>query len=327
MKLTLIVVVGKANRSEITVSLPAVIGRSREADLTIAHPMISRTHCEILEVDGLLKVRDLGSLNGTMVEGQRISEAFLRPQDEFSIGPLTFRADYQYDGEIDSLPRRQIQQQPRPEAGESGEAVPDFESLGETPRLPPVGPAEGRGAAHQPEHAGSEEQLGGGAADAGDAREIVDLEEPEEVAEPEDTSPAEPEPAFPPPTPTTQAPPASGHAPDGPADEAPEVGASEEVQIETADESITHDSDPLKMPSAERGRRPCGQTEAVKPPESARQDDAESPGLAASPTNRAPHDEPGPPADSSPEVAPKSDPRSPGEGGDEKLDEFLRKLK
>ena len=81
-----------------------MIGRSREADLTIAHPMISRRHCEVFEVDGLLMVRDLGSLNGTLVGGQRVKQSPLPPDAEFTVGPLTFRAQYNYAGDRHALP-------------------------------------------------------------------------------------------------------------------------------------------------------------------------------------------------------------------------------
>ncbi|MFH1265802.1 MAG: FHA domain-containing protein, partial [Planctomycetota bacterium] len=64
MDAKLVIVGGKANKSQVSVKLPTVIGRSREADLTVAHPMISRKHCELYEVDGLVRIRDLGSLNG-----------------------------------------------------------------------------------------------------------------------------------------------------------------------------------------------------------------------------------------------------------------------
>lgn len=100
MEVRLTIVGGKANRKVVTVQLPAVIGRSREADLTIAHPMVSRRHCELFEVQGLLRIRDLGSLNGTLVAGKEITEAPLRPNDEFSIGPLTFRVEYEYGGDV-----------------------------------------------------------------------------------------------------------------------------------------------------------------------------------------------------------------------------------
>ena len=103
MRATLIVVGGKATKGRVSLDLPIVIGRSRSADLTVAHPMISRRHCEIYDSSGLLMVRDLDSLNGTLVAGRKISEAALRPDDEFTVGPLTFRVDYEYSAEIEGV--------------------------------------------------------------------------------------------------------------------------------------------------------------------------------------------------------------------------------
>lgn len=102
MEAKLIVIRGKANKGEVALNLPTTIGRSRESDLTVAHPMVSRSHCEIFEADGVLKVRDLGSLNGTFINGERVTEAELPPNAEITVGPLTFRAEYQHGD--DDLP-------------------------------------------------------------------------------------------------------------------------------------------------------------------------------------------------------------------------------
>jgi len=96
MEAKLVIVSGKTNKRDVRLKLPTVIGRSREADLTVVHPMISRRHCELFEADGFVKIKDLGSLNGTYVHGKRIDqEVLLRPNDEFTIGPITFRIEYQ----------------------------------------------------------------------------------------------------------------------------------------------------------------------------------------------------------------------------------------
>ncbi len=100
MHVKLVIVGGKASKSRVSVKLPTVIGRSREADLTVAHPMISRKHCELYEVNGLVMIRDLGSLNGLFIAGSQVSEAALHPNAEFTVGPLTFRVEYQYEGEL-----------------------------------------------------------------------------------------------------------------------------------------------------------------------------------------------------------------------------------
>ena len=70
MEVKLIVVGGNASKGELKLRLPTIIGRSQEAQLTVAHPSISRQHCVLFEQDSLLWVRDLGSLNGTVVEGE-----------------------------------------------------------------------------------------------------------------------------------------------------------------------------------------------------------------------------------------------------------------
>ena len=72
MNAKLLVVMGKTTKHKVALQLPAVLGRSREADITVAHPLISRRHCEISENNGLLMLRDLASLNGTMIGGRRI---------------------------------------------------------------------------------------------------------------------------------------------------------------------------------------------------------------------------------------------------------------
>lgn len=104
MDAKLVVIGGKANKRQVSVKLPTIIGRSRQADLTVAHPMISRRHCELYEVDGLMMVRDLGSLNGLYVGGRQVSEAALHPNAEFSVGPLTFRVEYEYVGQVAPAP-------------------------------------------------------------------------------------------------------------------------------------------------------------------------------------------------------------------------------
>ena len=103
MEAKLVVVGGKANRSEVKLKLPAMLGRGRDVDVTVAHATVSRHHCLIYELDGALVVRDNGSLNGTLVDGKRIKEALLRPGQSLTIGPLTFRAEYEHSGGFPEL--------------------------------------------------------------------------------------------------------------------------------------------------------------------------------------------------------------------------------
>lgn len=54
------------------------VGKSPDNDLVIADETVSRYHLEIVREDGGYLVRDVGSTNGTIVDGARIREAYLR---------------------------------------------------------------------------------------------------------------------------------------------------------------------------------------------------------------------------------------------------------
>lgn len=74
--------------------LPAVIGRGTAADLKLPDSKTSRRHCELYEYEGQLAVRDLGSVNGTVVNEHRIEQdTLLSAGDELTIGNVTFRID------------------------------------------------------------------------------------------------------------------------------------------------------------------------------------------------------------------------------------------
>jgi hypothetical protein len=103
LKAKLTVVGGDAKASEVQLRLPTIIGRGREASLTLPHPLVSRRHTEIFERDGRLVVRDLGSLNGTFVNNQRIEgEQVLEPNQLLTLGNVTFRAIYDIAAAADS---------------------------------------------------------------------------------------------------------------------------------------------------------------------------------------------------------------------------------
>jgi predicted component of type VI protein secretion system len=94
----LVVVGGDVKTSEIPLRLPATIGRGRGQSIVLPHPLVSRQHCELFERDGMLMVRDLGSLNGTFVNNQRVTESPLGPGELLTIGTVTFRAVYEPAG-------------------------------------------------------------------------------------------------------------------------------------------------------------------------------------------------------------------------------------
>ena len=121
MKAKLVVVGGDAKAAEVTLKLPTVIGRGRDATLTLPHPLVSRQHCEIFESGGQLFVRDLGSLNGTYVANERVSEAPLPPGELLTVGTVTFRAVY--DAGQDLLPPSAEQSTRREAVADSSRTV------------------------------------------------------------------------------------------------------------------------------------------------------------------------------------------------------------
>jgi len=68
-----------------------VVGRKEDCDLRLNHKSVSKMHCVIVKTDGLLLLRDLGSTNGTRVNGQRVRRAALLPNDQLSIAGYKFR--------------------------------------------------------------------------------------------------------------------------------------------------------------------------------------------------------------------------------------------
>ena len=65
-----------------------VIGRGRGADIVIAEPTMSRAHAAIGYDGSHFFVQDLGSTNGTRVNGAREQKAVLRNGDEVQLGKL-----------------------------------------------------------------------------------------------------------------------------------------------------------------------------------------------------------------------------------------------
>jgi hypothetical protein len=68
------------------------LGRSRDCDCVLAEPSVSRRHAELRREGGRWLLRDLGSRNGTRVNGVRLlDEAEVCPGDRVSFGDARFR--------------------------------------------------------------------------------------------------------------------------------------------------------------------------------------------------------------------------------------------
>jgi len=117
----LVVVGGDVKTAEIKLRLPSTVGRGRGTTIMLPHPLVSRQHCELFESNGQLMVRDLGSLNGTFVNNQRITESPLPPGELLTIGTVTFRA--MYDAQPDSQPPAGTTAQPKAKRSETEAAT------------------------------------------------------------------------------------------------------------------------------------------------------------------------------------------------------------
>ncbi|MDT0468718.1 MULTISPECIES: DUF1707 and FHA domain-containing protein [Streptomyces] len=75
---------------------PLRIGRDPASGLRLSHETVSRVHAELRHQGGLWVLRDLGSTNGTSVNGRRvIGAAVVRDGDQVSFGSMIFRLSAQ----------------------------------------------------------------------------------------------------------------------------------------------------------------------------------------------------------------------------------------
>lgn len=66
------------------------VGRSEDSDLFLGDVSVSRKHALFTVAGDALRVEDLGSLNGTYLNGNRVEESSLAPGDEVWIGKFHF---------------------------------------------------------------------------------------------------------------------------------------------------------------------------------------------------------------------------------------------
>ncbi len=90
----------------ITLDRPiTVVGRSRSVcDLSLPDARVSKLHCILVKTDGLVYMRDLGSTNGTRVNGQRVLRGALLPGDRISFSGAAFRIHMGPDEDGSSRP-------------------------------------------------------------------------------------------------------------------------------------------------------------------------------------------------------------------------------
>ncbi len=72
-----------------------IVGRTDEADLVIQDPSVSRRHAKISIRDKSVMLQDMGSVNGTKVNLEKINRSIIVPGDVVTIGNVSFLLCYE----------------------------------------------------------------------------------------------------------------------------------------------------------------------------------------------------------------------------------------
>ena len=98
---------------ELSEGRSVVVGRDNSCDVVVAADNVSRRHAEIVLHRGQLKVRDLGSSNGTTIDSKPVTEADWSGGQVLEVGPARFAR------ESDLADQKTIATAPKPKAGAS----------------------------------------------------------------------------------------------------------------------------------------------------------------------------------------------------------------
>jgi adenylate cyclase len=88
-------IIGPEGRQEVELGAHNTLGRHPNNTVQVLDRIVSKEHCHLDLVDGRYVLKDLGSLNGTYVNGERITDRVLDPGDEIMLGStrLVFESD------------------------------------------------------------------------------------------------------------------------------------------------------------------------------------------------------------------------------------------
>ncbi len=91
-RLALVVLSGEGRGEEFVMEGERLaIGKSSSNDIVLTHQTVSRSHCEILREGQGYVLKDLGSTNGTLLDGAEVREAFLKPGAVLTVGEVELK--------------------------------------------------------------------------------------------------------------------------------------------------------------------------------------------------------------------------------------------
>ncbi|WP_339732511.1 FHA domain-containing protein [uncultured Gimesia sp.] len=80
-----------------TLSKTTLVGRASDCEIKLKSDLVSRHHCKIFLTESVALVHDLGSSNGTFIDGKKLTpkrDTKLTPGCLLSIADVSFRVDY-----------------------------------------------------------------------------------------------------------------------------------------------------------------------------------------------------------------------------------------
>lgn len=92
-----------------------VIGRHQQADIVLQASHISRRHAALVLKDTQLWIQDLGSSNGTFVNGQKVAEQQLNPADEIHFESIRFKVEQDEVAPVNDVPSNLVKEVPSDE--------------------------------------------------------------------------------------------------------------------------------------------------------------------------------------------------------------------
>ena len=121
MRAHLVPIKGGGNPIQITRDVTLVGRQDDLCDICLETTSVSKMHCLIVRTDGLLFIRDLGSTNGTKVNGQRVVRGALLPGDELAFAGEKFRVEMgpgepdlsDHDSNVENLNTEEIEFPPK----------------------------------------------------------------------------------------------------------------------------------------------------------------------------------------------------------------------
>lgn len=87
------------------------LGRRDSCDINLKFSNVSSNHCEFNFTNGLWYVRDLGSANGTKVNGERVVKKLLRPGDQIGISGHKFTIEYKLSADAKGAMEEQLSEE------------------------------------------------------------------------------------------------------------------------------------------------------------------------------------------------------------------------